>query len=476
MRFVLPRRLAFHRPTPVSFGRVFLLLSMSFVAQFSGAAAAQSAPGAHRGLLVTMLNDFSGASHVLQLGSQNVGTVHSTNPTGAWPLSGNAFGVARDPNNRDLIVPGITSTGRYALVRWSPSVPGVVATLWTSPSIPGPFQNYADFATDSDGEYVTIDNVSSPQGVMFFEPATAAWQRVALPSGFVPVAGTGGFVWDRLQGGFVVSTWGGTVGTTTVPSSLYRLDYRGGNSTVLNADTGTSPLPVYGGDLLQNGDWISSSRLAANGVYLATPGQSGWRNGPAFGAAGWDVTAEHFAKPGIGVWVGSGTVPYGVYHLDLTSATPVVTTVYAGTMATMPTAPCEVAPLYTNDLVTVRTGARTWDVRVNPEQPALANKPYIVGASLSGATRIQLPDGREAFITPDDAFGLSTSGRLAPFITNTIGTLDANGRATCGINLAPLGTGVNGLVIHFAAVIIDPAAPSGIAHVTQPWAFVVENR
>ena len=64
---------------------------------------------------------------------------------------------------------------------------------------------------------------------------------------------------------------------------------------------------------------------------------------------------------------------------------------------------------------------------------------------------------------------------IAVFLeTGNIGKLDPFGVAKARIDLSLLGTGANGTVIHFCGVVLDPAAPSGIAWVLEPWAFVID--
>ncbi len=58
-------------------------------------------------------------------------------------------------------------------------------------------------------------------------------------------------------------------------------------------------------------------------------------------------------------------------------------------------------------------------------------------------------------------------------MTGNTGQLNVQGKGIARLNLTRLGTAANGLTIHFCAVVYDPVAPSGIAWVCDPWAFVV---
>lgn len=101
--------------------------------------------------------------------------------------------------------------------------------------------------------------------------------------------------------------------------------------------------------------------------------------------------------------------------------------------------------------------------------PYDGGRAYAVGLSLRGAAALtSLPDGRPLPIVPD-AFTVATlNDRLAPLVTGATGLLDASGRATVPIRANALGAAVRGRTIWATAIVLDPAAPSGVAHVTDP--------
>jgi len=130
--------------------------------------------------------------------------------------------------------------------------------------------------------------------------------------------------------------------------------------------------------------------------------------------------------------------------------------------------------LYRRNVYGLRTGNRTWNLGLAiPEDPG---RPYVVPASLSGVRPgIDLPDGRTINLNPDGLTSLVLgSSTLAPILTNLSGTLDAQGRATVGLDLSSFGASLDGVLIHFVAVTLDVDAPLGIKTITDPFVLRVE--
>ncbi len=99
----------------------------------------------------------------------------------------------------------------------------------------------------------------------------------------------------------------------------------------------------------------------------------------------------------------------------------------------------------------------------NPLDP---NKQYLILAAFSSNPPIQLPDGRYLYLAPDPLFFFTVFNPNNPYLQNTYGTLDSNGRATATINI-PNDSSLSGLDLYFAFVILDPTAPSGIARISH---------
>lgn len=433
---------------------------------------AQPAKGQHNGLWVGMYNSTTSTNHVLTLDSKNQGKSYTTTPNSAWPYWGNPFGACMYSDNQHVLIPAIIDPAATTIgvVTWDNTLPGVGQVIWQGPLTGGPIANWADWTMNSDGEIITIDNAATPQQtVNFLDPNTKLWRNIKLPATTRTAAGILGTKWDRINGGFVWGSWG-------PPTELYRSTHDFSTTTTLATGPLTTNIGRFGGDLVENGDFYSST-CCSQVYYVVKAGTNSFTPGPAAALnVAYDVTAEHMAKPGIGLWTSLYNAPYGVQHIDPMTTPPTVTNLFSGSATTMPAYGIEVVELYNNDLCTRRAGARVWDVNINPGNGLHAGKSFVMVVSLSGATKIPLPDGRELFITPDNATVLSQAGLLAPFLTGNVGQLDPFGKAKAILNLQLLGTAVNGTVIHMAALVFDAAAPSGIAHVCQPWAFVINNQ
>lgn len=284
-------------------------------------------------------------------------------------------------------------------------------------------------------------------------------------------------MWDKARGGFLhADGW----------INLYRTSYDLGITTLVAAAPGLTHLAHYGGDLAGNGDWISSSKNSSIVYYVAHGASSTATIGlKATGLAQWfdDVTMEKWAAPGdgfyaTGTFVAGSTASGGVFYA---TRFPTASTVRfynaASPRLSWPffSTGLEIVPLYSRDLGTLRTGKAGWLLSINPGIPALAGKTYVVAASLTGARPpVQLPDGREIFLRPDALTALSMAGPVPPFLTGNNGSLGLRGSAIAHLDFSSVGTALNGAVIHFCGVVLDPAAPSGVAWVLEPWAFVVD--
>jgi len=462
-------------------------MALALVAM-SSHAMAQLPTGQNEGLFVGLFNSAAGTNHMLQIEGTNVGTMSypfTTAAASAWPYWGNPFGIAQNPNNINLDCPAIIDAAATTIgvASWDPTLTpsgpiGVVSTLWSGPLTGGPIGNWADWEYDSNGDLITIDNsgpTNTPPG-----PQTAAFisggvvTTIALPSTVRNEAGIGMTSWDRLNGGFVHCSWGqsGTIGTEVYTSdSKFATNIVRNTSGVFNTR--------YGGDVDQNGDVWLSTCCAQSYLYAGAISGTIALGPTAMANVCYDLTTEHLAKPGVGLWATIFNAPGGVQHIDVTAGpnSPVFTQTFTGSAITWPSSGCEVMPMYENDLNTQRTGGRTWVANINPGNGAYANFGYVFAASLAGAGQINLSSGREIFLTPDTlTLTLINLGGLAPFFQNASGTLNALGTAQVTMDMTSLGLAANGIVVHLAAVILDPQAPDGIAHVCQPYAWVLDNQ
>ncbi len=96
-------------------------------------------------------------------------------------------------------------------------------------------------------------------------------------------------------------------------------------------------------------------------------------------------------------------------------------------------------------------------------------KLYIAAASFSRQPGIPI-DSRTVPLTPDNLFRLSQT--VPALFQGFAGALDSQGRA--GMNVLIPALPIQGLRMFVAAVVVDPAAPSGIAQISQPYGITVK--
>jgi len=450
------------------------------------------AKGKHRGLLIGGGNLAHGVSWMLQLDAANrpttLRTRHNT-PSAPWTTWGNVFGMTMDADNRTVIVPGIVGTVLnpmvYALVRYDPQAKAVVGTLWQGAATSLTIRSWSNLTLDSDGDVITIDNSYLPDKLATYDVFARTWRLTPLPAlmqwpGIGIGAGVGGCEWDEFLGGINHVTW---FGSNVVPGYLFHTSYDGlvTRTLVPVPSPGFMGIQVrFGGTVLDSGDWVSSVHAAGRptGTYsfylLASPGGPGMAMVyVGTGLVPWDVTHEKYAAPGRGFWVANGW-PREARYVDVDANTLAV--LHTGTTTTWPNQNAfEILPLYDRDLGSRRTGKATWDLYINPGAGAHAGQAYVVLASLaSPRPGVTLPDGREIHIGLDALAVATSRGPFPPFITGNLGVLDRQGMGTVRIDMSALGTRANGTVIHFSGLVLDPAAPSGIAWVCDPHAFVID--
>lgn len=446
------------------------LLLVGVLLAGAATAPAQTA-GRHAGLFLGFSNlGTSAASAIGLVDASNRLTSYTSIANGAWPYWGNVWGATLDTDNETVLLAaliGFTNPpAQYGLVAWDPNQKAVVKVLWSGffgVNVP---QNLTNLAVNSDGNPVSFD--SGTGNLVEFDRLAATWRatRLTVPNN----SGLGGFVWDKLAGGYLYANSGSTAVNQQV---LVRTRADHGGTTTIAATSLASWRAAYGGDLLDDGTWISS--CLASSRYLEVPGGiAGWSAGPPAAAVYWDVSAEKFAAPGRGYYAAVYSQPQLLLHADAATSPHTVTTLINGSTSPMPSWMLEIQPLFRRDLATRRSAKSTWDVLINPGGGILAGKSFVVGASLSGARPpVRVAGGRELFLVPDSLTVLTVQGPLPPFLTGNHGVLDAGGRGRARLDLGLLGTSANGVVVHLGGLILDPAAPGGVAWVLDPWAFVI---
>ena len=198
------------------------------------------------------------------------------------------------------------------------------------------------------------------------------------------------------------------------------------------------------------------------------------------------------------VWLSSASPPVGVYSLkaDRSSAanqrlilggfgasasrgdggffTIDIASKLVNRLTTLTVSFYETEILYRRNVHSYATGKGTWNIGITiPEDPG---KPYILAVSASGVRPgIPFPDGRLACLNLDTITYVGLTTGLAPYVTNTSGTLSALGRATAKLDLSSLGPVANGVLLFFDVITLDPAAPLGIKTITDPHVIKVEG-
>lgn len=416
-----------------------------------------------------MFTTTPGTNYLLQLDASNVPSSFVTQAgQGAWPYWGNPFGMTVDVDNHHVLVPALVDPGASTLVlaRWDPVAQHVASTLWSGPRGVQSVQNWSNWTTNSDGNPVTIDNAGAVPRLVEYDRWRQTWRAVPLPAGTPAYAGLGGLEWDPIEGGYVHAAWGQT---GSQPSALLRTAPDGSATRTL-AVAATS-ITRYGGALLDNGDWIAPSGGAYR-YHVVASGSTVYAPGPASAVTLGDATRETFAAAGRGFFA-TEWAPPGVVYVDARTGASV--RLHAGTAATMPSSATEVVPLCSRDLATVRAGRATWAVRIQPGQGAFAGRTYHLAASLAlPRAPLVLPDGRELFAGIDALFWHTVFASCPPLLTGNIGILDGQGRGEAALDLVAAGKSLNGLVVHFVALVLDPVAPSGVGWVCEPHAFAVD--
>lgn len=125
-----------------------------------------------------------------------------------------------------------------------------------------------------------------------------------------------------------------------------------------------------------------------------------------------------------------------------------------------------------NYIQTVKTGVCTWDIKLSV--PTYGGKNYALIAGASGYWPGVSIDSRRIMINPD-VLAWATAYNMIPSVFNSGPmVLDANGEATGTIDLSglklPVGTR---FLTHMVLLVLDKAAPNGIAFITEPECFKI---
>ncbi len=157
----------------------------------------------------------------------------------------------------------------------------------------------------------------------------------------------------------------------------------------------------------------------------------------------------------------------GVWFIDVATAVPQQLAPFPSATVT------DVSFLEGRNLHTTRTAAGRY--RVDISVPTDAGLNYVLGVGYTGVRPgVALPDGRRILLNPDGLTMLATANGLAPFVTNTVGSLDAAGRATAMIDVSGLVPAIRGMLVWLSVVTLDPRSPLGIATISDPFVLKMD--
>ncbi len=126
----------------------------------------------------------------------------------------------------------------------------------------------------------------------------------------------------------------------------------------------------------------------------------------------------------------------------------------------------------TNYIQTVKTGQSTWDIKLSA--PTFGGKNYALIAGASGIRPGIQIDTRRLWLNPDVLAWATAYDLITPVFDPGPMILDANGEATGSIDLSGLKLpGGTRFTTHLVLLVLDKAAPSGIAFITEPECFKI---
>lgn len=373
-----------------------------------------------------------------------------------------SYAAAMNFDNRTALV--YDSTAR-AILQLDPVTLAVVGTFFQTPSFTST-TSVSDMVFDSNGD-LFFSGTSGTVGIFKHTPGTATFSTVYGSTTFTGGVGSVSLHYDN----------GELLVTERLSSSntLFGARRDGTMTTVI----GTGLVTRYGTyQHIPSGDFYSGTCCGASGggsnasVLVLRAGQTtatSLIDHPIF-RGGYSPRPDRASAAQqrlvSSAW-SNGTGGDGVWQIDIFGVT-------ATKLATITSNTYKVVPIFGRNLQTVAAGRGQWGGQVS--FPQHAGKSFVVGFSLRGLRPpTPLPDGRFLPLLPDPLTTLSVSGALSALIQNNVGVLNATGNAAFQLDLRPLGSGANGIVVYMVPVVLDPAAPFGIAVIGDPKPLVVEG-
>lgn len=379
-----------------------------------------------------------------------------------WAANGVSYGVNTDASG-SFTTMAVGSTSRYQCEMFADNQLVLVPDT-TSSSIllvdPNQMAILTTFATDPALGTVARGLNYDHNGDLWL-CTTSDLYRIAPTGAVTSVASIGGSHMGMdpltgdlilLQGSSLVSLERSSLTTTTLGSGF---NGRYGD-LVRDPLSGDIFVPTccgwsgYSLHVLRNG-------TSASSIYLADTGLAG-AYGPQLDRVS---AANRRIITGSHVWLTSYPNSGGMWTIDMATGMPSK----LSTFNTVTIADSTI--LGSRNLHTTRTAPGKYTVAI--DLPVNGGLSYVLAASFSGPTPASpLPDGRRIPLVFDSLTKLTVSGLSAPYVTNTVGVLNAFGRATATIDLGPLTNALRGSAIWLCVVTFDPAAPLGLSIITDP--------
>jgi hypothetical protein len=129
---------------------------------------------------------------------------------------------------------------------------------------------------------------------------------------------------------------------------------------------------------------------------------------------------------------------------------------------------CAWFPYKGRNITTIKSANGVWDIALRfPTHPG---RGYVAPLTLSGVRPGFMIGGRRVLLNPD-ALTFATLHGVFSFYTGSVGFLNSSGAGTARLDVSSL-PGFGGTLVNIIAVVLDPAAPNGIAIIADP-VFIV---
>ncbi len=359
------------------------------------------------------------------------------------------------PDNRTVLA---FDASLGAVVQIDPVQHALVGTIFGSPAFFSPF-HMSDLTVDGDGALVFANRVDHTIERVL-EAGSTSTLRMAAGIG-EPFYTPRNIHYDVDTADLLVSD-----GQTTLNTPLFRLEPDGSAFTTVatgfefrfgiarDPNTGA----IYSGSCC-NGTTGRSIEVLDLGQ--STPRV--WHTSTAL-AGGYSIAVERAsaANPRLLVAAWDGGTSEGLWSIDVTSGVPQK----LGTLGIGDA--YRVVPIGSRTLRWRPLEANRWAIDVQVTDPALAGRPYVLALGVSGTRPgVPLADGRRIPLTVDAITFSSVANRLGGLLSGAVGVL-AGGQATATLDLTPIGGRALTFRVWAQALVLDPAAPLGIALITDP--------